>query len=67
LLSGGGTYKGGLEDIASTAAIAKQVTVTEILIHRIAGEEMVEGWIEFDELGLWQQLGVIPSMGEGRY
>jgi len=61
----GGTYKGGLEDIPSTAAIGKQVTVTEILIHRIAGGKVVEGWIEFDQLGLWQQLGVIPQMGEG--
>lgn len=61
----GGTYKGGLEDIPSTTAIGKQVTITEILIHRIAGGKVVEGWIEFDQLGLWQQLGVIPSMGEG--
>lgn len=63
----GGAYKGVLEDIPSTAAIGKHVMVTEILIHRIAGGKMVEGWIEFDQLGLWQQLGVIPSMGEGRY
>lgn len=62
----GGTYKGGLEDIPSTAAIGRQVTITEILTHRIAGGKVVEGWIEFDQLGLWQQLGVIPPTGEDR-
>jgi hypothetical protein len=40
------------------------VSVTEILIHRIAGGQAVEGWIEGDQLGLWQQLGAIPSIGE---
>ena len=59
-LVAGGTYKGGLYEIASAAAIGKHMTVTEILIHRIAGAKMVEGWIEFDQLGLWQHLGVIP-------
>ncbi len=65
-LIAGGTYKGGLEDIPSTAAIGREVRVTEILIHRIAGDKVVEGWIEFDQLGLWRQLGVIPSLEEGR-
>jgi predicted ester cyclase len=64
-LTASGTYEGGLEDIPSTAVIGKQVRVTEILIHRIAGAKVVEGWIAIDELGLWQQLGAIPSTGEG--
>jgi len=64
-LTASGTYGGGLEDIPSTAAIGKRVRVTEILIHRISAGKVVEGWIEFDQLGLWQQLGVIPAMGEG--
>jgi len=59
-----GTYKGGLEDVPSTAAIGEQVMVTEILIHRIASGKVVEGWIEFHQLGLWQQLAAIPSLGE---
>jgi len=63
-LTASGTYNGGLEDIPPTAAIGKWVRVTEILIHRIAGGKVVEGWIEFDRLGLWQQLGVIPAIGE---
>lgn len=64
-VTAGGTYKGGLEDIPSAAIVRKQVTVPEILIHRVAGGKVVEGWIVFDELGLWRQLGVIPPMGEG--
>ncbi len=61
----GGTYRGGLEDIPSTATVGKQVAVPEILMHRVAGGKVVEGWIVFDELGLWRQLGVVPSMAEG--
>jgi predicted ester cyclase len=65
-LTASGTYKGGLEDIPSTAAIGKQVRVTEILIHRISAGKVVEGWIEFDQMALWRQLGVIQSKGEGQ-
>jgi predicted ester cyclase len=61
----GGTYRGGLADIPSTARAGKQVAVPEILIHRVAGGKVVEGWIVFDELGLWRQLGVVPPMAEG--
>ena len=64
-LTASGTYAGGLQDIPASAAIGRQVRVSEILIHRIAGGKAVEGWIEADELGLWQQLGVIPPVGEG--
>jgi predicted ester cyclase len=60
----GGTYMGGMEDIPSTAIVGRHVNVPEILIHRVARGKVVEGWIVFDELGLWQQLGVIPSLGE---
>jgi predicted ester cyclase len=59
-----GTYRGGLKDIPSTAAVGKQVKVTEILIHRFLAGKVVEGWIEADQLGLWQQLGIIRPQGE---
>jgi steroid delta-isomerase-like uncharacterized protein len=64
-VTAGGTYRGGLEDIPSSASVGKQVAVPEILIHRIADGKVVEGWIVFDELGLWRQLGVVPPMAEG--
>ena len=64
-LTASGTYRGSLGDIPSTAALGKQVMVTEILIHRISAGKVREGWIEFDQLGLWRQLGVIRSRREG--
>ena len=60
-----GTYQGGIADIPATAEIGAQVAVSEILIHRVSAGRVVEGWIVGDELGLWQQLGVIPPLGEG--
>jgi steroid delta-isomerase-like uncharacterized protein len=63
-LTASGTYEGGLEDIPSTAVTGKQVRVAEILIHRIDGGKVVEGWIVIDELGVWKQLGAIPSTVE---
>src|SRR5258705_13618263 len=39
----------------------KQVTISGILITRVAGGTMVESWVNFDALGMMQQLGVIPT------
>ncbi len=55
-----GTQRGELMGIAPTG---KPVTVTGITINRIAGGKSEEGWLNFDALGMLQQLGVIPSMG----
>ena len=54
-----GTHQGELMGIPPTG---KQVTVTGIIINRIAGGQSVEGWLNFDALGMLQQLGVVPSM-----
>ena len=56
-----GTHKGELMGIPATG---KQVTVTGIGIDRIAGGRIVETWGEFDQMGMMQQLGVVPSLGE---
>lgn len=64
-LTASGTYQGGVEDIPATATVGQRVRVTEILIHRLAGGKVVEGWIEADQLGLWRQLNVLPSPGGG--
>ena len=64
-LTATGTYRGGVADIPSTAKIGTKVTVPEILIHRVSAGMVVEGWIVADQLGLWQQLGVIPPLGKG--
>jgi len=44
------------------AATHKEVTVNGISIYRFAEGKIVEVWINWDRLGLLQQLGVIPSM-----
>lgn len=56
-----GTHKGELMGIPPTG---KQVTVTGISIERIVGGMIVESWEEFDQMGMMQQLGVIPAPGQ---
>lgn len=55
------THTGALMNIPATG---KPVTWTGITIVRVADGKIVEQWQEVDLLGLMQQLGVIPSMGE---
>ena len=57
-----GTHKGELGGILPTG---KQVTVTGITIDRIADGKTLESWWSSDNLGFWQQLGVIPPMEQG--
>ena len=57
-----GTQKGEFMGIPPTG---KQVTVTAITLERVVGGKIVEHWIEFDALGMMQQLGVVPMPGEG--
>ena len=40
----------------------KQVTWTGIVMQRFAGGKLVETWPNVDNLGVLQQLGVIPQM-----
>lgn len=56
-----GTQQGRLMDIAPTG---RAVRVGEILILRLVDGKIVEGWEEFDELGMRQQLGALPSSGQ---
>jgi steroid delta-isomerase-like uncharacterized protein len=53
-----GTHRG---DFMGMAPTGKQVTVTEMEIFRIANGQAVENWTSSDDLGLLQQLGVVPS------
>ena len=54
-----GTHRGELMGIAPTG---KQVAVTGINIERFANGKLVEGWSNYDTLGMLQQLGVIPTL-----
>lgn len=53
-----GTHDGEFQGIPPTG---KQVTLTGIDIDRLANGKVVECWPQVDELGLLQQLGVIPA------
>ena len=57
-----GTHKGELMGIAPTG---KQVMVTGICIERIVGGKIVKEWSEKDNLGMMQQLGVVPPARTG--
>lgn len=57
-----GTHQGELMGIPATG---KQYTATAIVIDRIAAGRIVERWMQFDQLGMLQQLGVVPSLGQG--
>jgi steroid delta-isomerase-like uncharacterized protein len=52
------THSGEFMGIPATG---KRITITGIEIFRIAGGKMVERWESFDQLGMMQQLGVIPQ------
>jgi steroid delta-isomerase-like uncharacterized protein len=56
-----GTQQGAFMGIPPTG---KHVTVTLIEIIRIADGKGVEIWLNMDTLGLMQQLGVIPALGQ---
>ena len=55
-----GTNTGSLFGMPATN---KSATITGITISRIVDGKAVETWTNFDNLGMLQQLGVIPSMG----
>ena len=55
-----GTHDGELYGVPPTG---KKVIVTGISIERIAGGKIAETWVNFDALGMLQQLGVVPTMG----
>ncbi len=55
-----GTNTGDLTMPMHIPATGKQVAVTGITIARFAGGKVVEDWHQVDNLGLFQQLGLIP-------
>jgi steroid delta-isomerase-like uncharacterized protein len=56
-----GTHTGELMGITPTG---NRVEFSAISIHRIADGRFAEGWVNFDALGMMQQLGVIPASGQ---
>ena len=58
-----GTHTGVLSGIAPTG---KQFNISGVSIARFAGGKMAEGWVNWDALGLMQQLGVVPEIGKAK-
>jgi len=54
-----GTHRGDLMGIALSS---KQITVTGIYLLRWSNGKSVEGWLNFDALGLLQQVGAVPAL-----
>ena len=57
--TGRGTHQGELFGIPPTG---KQLTVTGMTCHKFVNGKPVENWVNADNLGMLQQLGVIPAM-----
>jgi steroid delta-isomerase-like uncharacterized protein len=53
-----GTHTGMFRGILATG---KYTEISGIVIRRIAGEQIIEEWVVNDQLGLLQQLGLIPN------
>lgn len=53
-----GTHQGSLMGIPPTG---KQITVTGLYIVRYANGKAEESWLNFDALGLLQQIGAVPA------
>jgi len=57
-----GTQQGEFMGIPPTG---KSVSIGVFDIVRVAGGKLVEHWGQMDNMGMMQQLGVIPAPGEG--
>ena len=58
-----GTHKGDLGGIEPTG---KQFTISGISVARFTNGKMEEGWVNWDALGLMQQLGVVAEVGKAK-
>jgi steroid delta-isomerase-like uncharacterized protein len=48
-------------EFAGIPPTGKQVTVSALNIHRVSGGQIQEGWLNWDALGMMQQLGALPT------
>lgn len=58
-----GTQQG---EFAGIPATGKPINVTAINIHQVSNDQIQEAWLNWDTLGMMQQLGVIPAPSEVR-
>ncbi len=57
-----GTHQGIFMGVTPSG---RQVSVRGITIARIEGDQVVEEWSSSDELGMLQQLGIVPAPEQG--
>jgi steroid delta-isomerase-like uncharacterized protein len=58
-----GTHKGDLNGIAATG---KQITISGISVARFTNGKIIEGWVNWDALGMMQQLGIVAELGKAK-
>ena len=58
-----GVHKGDLSGLAPTG---KQFAITGITIGCFANGKITEGWVNWDALGLMQQLGAVPETNKAK-
>jgi steroid delta-isomerase-like uncharacterized protein len=58
-----GTHRGDLNGITPTG---KPITIYGVSIARFDNGKMVEGFVNWDALGLMQQLGVVPQLTKAK-
>jgi len=63
-LTARGTNTGDIVTPMPRPATGKQVTMTGIVIARLANDKFVEIWHQVDWLGVLQQLDLIPAPGQ---
>lgn len=56
-----GTHKAEMRGIPATG---KVVNISSIIVFRLDNGKIAEGWLLNDNLGMMQQLGVIPALQE---
>ncbi|MEE1781753.1 ester cyclase [Streptomyces sp. SP17BM10] len=59
-LTATGIHRG---DLPGAPATGNPMTMTAVVIHRSADGKLAEKWSGKDELGLLQQIGVLPPLG----
>jgi steroid delta-isomerase-like uncharacterized protein len=58
-----GTHKGDLNGMAPTG---KHITTSGVTIARVSNGKIVEGYVNWDALGMMQQLGVVPELAKAK-
>lgn len=53
-----GTHRGPWKGVEATG---RAMRVSEMMFFRFAGGRLVELWEDYDEFGMWQQLGAAPD------